>query len=348
MALCNSLYIGCADAIKTFGQDSLSAAVGTGPYMLCDISESRATLKANPYYSFSPKAPAVETVNVLFDPFSADDVVNGLISGKLDASFPLHRSTIDAFESAGWDGSVNIIYNTPQTIWFNVQTVDAFKNRELRAAVSKLIDLDEINRELYDGLGKVQYGLWPESSELYVQTNDASLTQEEALAVLEKAGIDPLDITLPYISLFSDTEILCRQLENAGFTTEKIDLPQHMITGTSASKGAFISHTYPEQISPVNSIDSILNAPILPCCFQQLYDAELYGKIQDEFEKLKQAASRDEMVDRAKTITRYLQDDCALIGGISTPSVFPVSARLAGCEYSPLAGNIRLYNITLR
>ncbi len=225
------------------------APVGTGPYRLAQLDQTKAILRANPTYYGEP--PAIDEIEFRFypDPSTAAAAlsrgdVQGLLLGP-------SASQEDFDLLTGTDGLRAYTANrTTYTVLFLNNSQPPFDNRVLRQAVALSINMDDVIRDLLGGRAvradsPMIPGTWAYNPQLEPQTHDpdtASKLLDSAGWKMTESGMRQKDGEELRVDLKTDKDPLRRdlaeeiasQLEKVGIkvtvTSEGSDLVRESLT----------------------------------------------------------------------------------------------------------------------
>lgn len=164
------------------------APVGTGPYRLAQLDQTKAVLKANTRYHFGE--PTIDEIDLLFFPDSAAAAaalhlgqVQGLLLGP--SANPEDADTLRA------DGRLRAYTGnrTAYTLIYLNNTRPPFDDKRVRQALAHAVDIDEIIGNLLEGRAvradsPIIPGTWASSPELQAYPHDPN----EAQRLLDEAG----------------------------------------------------------------------------------------------------------------------------------------------------------------
>ncbi len=137
-------YVCSVSAMELYGADSHLGAVGTGPYVLSEYSETSALLKANPYCSFAPRSPQVEEIHLIIDAFEDVNIeLERFLNRETDHIAVYGNQGLEDIKSTVGEVEVTKSYGTLNCIWMNGDYDPPFSKTEISvlplAALSILV-----------------------------------------------------------------------------------------------------------------------------------------------------------------------------------------------------------------
>jgi len=340
------VYILSPTALAQWGLYDNRAAVGTAPYYVSEYkTEPRDryayepgvefVIKANPDYYLYERLPSIETIRIkLYE--SPDDHIPALLGGEADFYTFSSLEYYNTLVENGYEGTVVTLAGAASPLHLNAHKEPAFQIFEVRKAMNRFIDLDEVNNELYSGMGKVQTSIWSVGSKGEVPWPEGFYYDEtEGLALLAQAGIAPEDIFLDITKTAYDdyTDAVARQLEKVGIKSEiKVHPPESSTifdrTATPVFTGGLsYADSVPYNIWRYAFTDEL---PFIKYVWSYLYDPGLYDEMCGVYEAMMSASSWDEMLEKSKTLTDMYQKDYGALPGVQAPSFVAFSKRLKG------------------
>lgn len=311
--------------------------LGTGPYVPERGEGKSIILRANEYYSFPPKMPSVEAIELLL--FGApEEGLRLLKSGKADGGvfgdcFP----ELKELEESGF--TLKCSYEASFYLLFSALDVPEAANPVFRKALSRFIDLEEINETLYSGLGKVQTSLFLENSPLYIPFEDFFYDPEEGAALLAELGLATDSIVFSDIVMEYDEPVisaLAAQLEKSGLTFDYTVYGPEYSFSRYSDEGQLlcpIGAAY-SLYDPLNSFGlffpptdySLLSGRV------QSTLGDAYGPLSDRYVN---ANGHEELLAAGREIMKELQESFAALPFVTRPAVTAASGEIASLETYP-------------
>ncbi|MDN3494553.1 ABC transporter substrate-binding protein [Planococcus sp. APC 4015] len=199
--------------------DYKTAANGTGPYALDTwLQGDSITFARNDAY-WGEAAPVAE---VVFDYIPDNQAaLNAALAGEVDVLTGFDANLTDQIEANG-DFAVALGQSTDKgTLAFNQTEGSPLADQRVRQAIRQAIDHDALVEAI--GSGSTLYGPIPELDPGYEDLEDvAPYDPEAAVALLEEAGAEDLELTLTIPNFYSTTipQILVSDLNEVGITLE--------------------------------------------------------------------------------------------------------------------------------
>ena len=319
------------DALDLYGINDNKAAIGTGPYYIDSYTSGVSIeLKANPDYYLPDRKPSIERVSyqIVKD---ANTAIMALMNGDLDGGL---ISTVENYyniEESGFDGYLISTYDVASVFWFNAKSVPVFQTFEVRNAMSRFIDWPGVNELIYDGMGNVQDGMWPEGTSGYVPFDENYYAPDEGLELLASAGVDPksIEFNATIVDFYKDVFV---SIQNE---LSKVDVTMNVESIEAAANFTLLMNG--EWTVSIGGFGYTNAAPYAPwtfiltpnamckMCWQDVYDPELYQSMLDEYDAVKTAATWDEMIQHLKQLTKYQQDDFGCVGAVQAPLFIALS-----------------------
>lgn len=319
------LKIASADAIKQYGERSLSAAVSTGPYYFAEFDKKTGvTMKANPWYSFAPKRPSIETVRII--PTGGEiNAVSMLLAGEGDGAL---LSDARPLEEGNFSGTLWLYHGAVRTWWLNPSADEALYSKTVRRALCSLFDAEKINSAFFGGLGRVQKGIWAEDMPAYVPPAN-SYDPELAKTLLAEEGVTELTLTIDR-KYFDDNFAPVREdYEDAGVKFNFLDLNPAQTTESSYSNPysdmPLVASAYTTSVLLKAIPSMLMDHPFSRVCHQQLYDEALYEAIADAASRAGAAQTREELTGALTDFTALINEDALYLGGIALPRYLALS-----------------------
>ncbi|GAA3692042.1 glutathione ABC transporter substrate-binding protein GsiB [Arthrobacter ginkgonis] len=292
-------------AVEKYGAGFGQKIVGAGPFTLESFQAGgEIKLKKNPNYRLAGK-PHLDGLTFV----TATDTQSrlaGTIAGDLDlASTQAASDLVDA--EAGGLTALTQETTTYYDILFNLDKAP-FDDVRFREAVIRAIDLDGLNKAVFDGLQTPMTGMLPKSNPYYIDTDWPSYDPEKAKALIEEYVKDTGNKAEFKITTTSPPEfqkqaqVMQQMLADAGITmtinvgdqptmvTEafagKFD-SQHRFTGIAAETDQALSTDY-LSTSPVNNtqgsdpkVDELLLG--LNADYSPEHRTQVYTDLQKQF-----------------------------------------------------------------
>lgn len=176
------------------GTKSFEKPVGTGPFQFVSFKPGQRSLfKANPnYWGDGPYVDELEMISIA-DPTAR---VNALIGGQVDA---IENLPFTDAKSRKDSGQINVlITESPTCIPFVMQAgAKPFDKPEVREAMKLAADRQKIVDTALLGFGKVGNDMFGLGTPFYAESvPQREYDPEKAKALLAKAGVDKLEVTL--------------------------------------------------------------------------------------------------------------------------------------------------------
>lgn len=351
IALCGDyLLVASPCALALYGTDDNRAAVGTGPYYIDSYTSGVSiVLKASQNYYLKEKMPCIETVN--FWIFREQEAIErALLIGDIDSGNISNLESYYSLQKKGYDGKLVQTIGNSAPLWFNAKKVEAFQTHEVREAICRFIDFNEINNELYDGRGLVQDGIWAKGSSGYVQTDQFYYDPDEGQELLASVGLEPSDIKFEVI--YSDYNkdmylAIHNKLTKFGvrIDLEQLDPKYNLMPEFHGDWSIYYSSVMGySNVTPYSPWTFILKPDArIKLCWQDIYDPELYEKMLDEYDAIHTATTWDYMLTRCKQLTIYVQDDFGAIGSVQPPEFMVLSKVFKNGIYFSERHDIQLY-----
>jgi len=205
--------------------DYKTAANGTGPFVLENWTQGDSiTLARYDGYWGEPAAAAEVAFEYIPDNQAA---MNAALAGELDVVTGFDPNLRSQIEANG-DFVLVVGESTDKgTLAFN-QTSGPLEDKRVRQAIRQAIDHDAIVEAI--GGGQTQYGPIPSLDPGYEDLSaHAPYDPEAAMALLEEAGAEDLELTLTIPSFYSTTipQLLVSDLNKVGITlkVDSVDFP---------------------------------------------------------------------------------------------------------------------------
>jgi len=197
--------------------------VGTGPFELTDYTPgSSITLTANP--NWYGGAPAVDGVEFRFisEPTTA---VAALRSGEVHWTDNVPPQQVAALAE---DSDVELGQVGSNDYWYLAlnQQHEPFDQVEVRQAIAYAIDREGITEATMFGNATVNQTAIPEASSWYTDYSTYDFDPDQAVSLLEQAGVDPADIPMnimvssDYPETVQAAQIIASQLGDIGIEAE--------------------------------------------------------------------------------------------------------------------------------
>lgn len=333
------------EALALWGPDDPRGAVGTGPYLVeeFDAQDGRAVLAANENYYLPERAPGIGRIDLRYYQQKTWDgssypLLDALLAGEIDGAVFSWDAEIYSRLTEDYSGGVTALKGGSSPIWLNPGCAQSLQTIEVREALCRFIDLEALNDALYMGLGTVQDSLWAEGTPCYLPDSDFYYDPEEGTELLASVGLTPGMISLSQQLSADDRalENIYSQLETAGFSVElSYYTPEMSATPLMGGNWNF-------SVSGLNYCGFHPNAPwefclpegaLLRCCYQDLYDPELYSLMQEKYGAMNSAACWEELVAQSRELTKLVQDDFGALPGVQPPFIAVLGEDFTGAVY---------------
>jgi len=315
--------IGNVEALKKHGYKKIESALATGPYILESIGEEGgAVFSANKHYYDAGKHPVVE--KFILTPTTENSMISGdcELFSEMEKYFNVMSDTAQNY--ALYYGLTNT-----STVWINTGANDSLKNKTVREALLYFIDLDRVNADVTDGLGKITHGMWPEHHSSFVESK-WEYNPQKGHELLETAGIKTSDIHFEINPAVLSPICLavCEQLKEQGITIDeaapKWHLPWQLPIVTN-------TYSYAHDIEDLWAL-LLTNDYNTQLCFQNEYDPELYAEMIALYESICETEG-EEMNDISRRLTELVQNDRVCFGSISTPTFVYAADHIKGAVF---------------
>jgi len=197
-AFVTNLVIGTLpkEALDAAPEDLVGKGYESGPYVLEKATDTEWVLARNAKYGAAPfggKMPAIDKVafriitdnNTRYAALMKGDL--DLVQNNLDADKVVE---IQKKETARFDVSTRTSQSTT-FLAFNFKEA-RFQNPDVRTAIAKGINRDEILQYVLQGLGTKASSMFPAGVPSHIEIPDTAYDPTEAMALLDKAGLrDP-------------------------------------------------------------------------------------------------------------------------------------------------------------
>ncbi len=326
-------------ACELYGTDGNAAAIGTGPYYIDSYTAGVSiVLKAKENCPIPEKQACIETVNLVI---IADDntVVMAILNGEINGASMMDVQSYYTLQDYGYEGTILPMASNVEPLWMNAAKVEIFQNFDVRKSIPRFIDFVEVNDLVWDGYGLVQDSIWATGSSAYVPTDDYYYAPAEGLELLSGAGYSPSDINFTvrcYQGIDNYLVAIQGQLAESGVTIE-VEVIEAAASFTYLMSGDWTlvngSNGYTNE-SPLAPWGFILpQGAIIKQCFQDIYDPDLYEKMMNEYTSARSSMTWDEMISHVHQLTRYMQDDHAVIIGVQMPKFLVMDANVKNAVY---------------
>lgn len=227
--------------------------VGTGPYRLRDatqtaiIWERRDDWWGTEVFGATPAPREIHLVNL----GAETNVAFALANNEIDAEWIGILSAGSYQEVASRNENVTAWYQDAPYSWpdpcprlLMLQNANApLDNKDVRWAISSLIDRDAVVDLAYEGATTTLWGIWPEYSgyqasfdaiqDLREQHQPGTTDADKAAQLFEQAGVNPGDITLRYVvNADSNEEVRVAQVISDQLIAAGIDVEVQPLTGS--------------------------------------------------------------------------------------------------------------------
>jgi peptide/nickel transport system substrate-binding protein len=208
-------------------EQAQSAPIGAGPFKVVSYTQGQELVleKNESYYA----ADDVMLARIRFIHVDSAAIANALQGDVIDLHVNYPPSAYagieddDSFTSQVLASDSNFIY-----MGICKEPGATYESKEVRQAILKAIDRDEVNEGAYDGLGEPMTQMWPRNSQYY----DADVAElaaydpDAAATLLEQSGVTDLTVRAIVISnqpLHNDAALIVgSQLEAIGATLEVV------------------------------------------------------------------------------------------------------------------------------
>ena len=309
-------------AIEEFGPEDNRSAIGTGPYYIESYSAGeKLVLKANPNYYLPEKAPHIETINIMVIP-NSQTAVSAFISG--DLNWMKTQSVVEAqtIEDSGQFQNVAVVPAPPQPFFINMKHNAILQNPKVREALAKMIDWQGICDLVFNGKNTPLTSIWSEGTAGWVDASEYYYyNPEEALQILQDAGVDPKDITVEYLTSANYADLataLQAQLAQYGVTL-KINQVEPSSMVANIQSGDWDTVNIHGGYSATDIIKSysmgLAEGAMMKFVWFDAYDQELQDKLIDLYNKAASAPTYEEQCEYCREITALCQENYATLGG---------------------------------
>jgi ABC-type transport system substrate-binding protein len=316
-------------AIEEFGTESNKAAIGSGPYRIDSYSSGeRIVLKANQNYFLTERQPHIETVNLYVIP-NEETAVSALISG--DINFMKSQSTESAYAVRDSGKFQDVIYypSPVMVYYYNMKKQPLFRNPAVREALAKLIDWQGICDLVFDGVNKPATSMWPEDTPLHVDDSKYYYyNPEEALQILQKAGIDPKTISFSILcnpNTVNVVTVIQGQLAQYGITVKPDQVAISAVRSMQA-RGEFEIGSSPSgygKLNPASGLNESLNPNATSILYTfNAYDQKFFDQLVALYVEATTAPSYEEFINGCRNITDILQQNYVMLGGYRAVEFF--------------------------
>jgi len=337
------LYIVSPTALAQYGVNDNRAAVGTAPYYVKERIPRDKTkyapgleiiCSANTEYYLYERMPIIETIVIKIN-YDEQSKLDSFLSGEYDGFFSSNIDSYNALLESTLDFTLLRGYKGSLSLFFNAETVPEFQIYEVRKAFNRLIDLDELNNELYGGLGQAQTSIWAVDSSSEVPWPEGFYYDpDEGFALLAAAGIDTPSLDL-MVKTFEPAiyEALSHQLGGKGIKMEVFELnfeasfTEDRMERIPIDLIAF-HQTHSKPFFLWNFI--LLPNALIKSIWSDLYNPELYESLCSTYETMITAPSWDEMLNHCKLLTDMVQKDYAAMPGVQEPYFAAFKKELKG------------------
>ncbi len=338
------LYVLSPTALGEFGINDNRAAVSTAPYYVSEYNMGEDfVFKANENYYLYERYPVIETVYCKFIP-GAQERIDAFENGEID-SLSLTRSDYryiaaddnGPFNEKNLDAAALYSYGKANPIWLNAEYTPEFQIYEARKAMSRFIDLGEVNNAVYEGTGKVQTSIWSVGSSSEVPWPEGFYHDiDEGLALLAEAGVAPGELVIETYVLdtyFNLYENISSQLAEVGISLTVKTVEPYMsftpwMSGDCQFHMSSSGYTDTQPYLPWTFV--LLPEHLLYMVHTDLYDPELYGAMCDTYSAMLSSPTWDEMLENAKALTDMVQRDYSAIPGIQQQTCFVFDKDVKG------------------
>ena len=370
----DSFHIISPTAMELYGTEAKSFMIGTGPYytekgeQFINGITTKIELLANTGYHMSEKYPYFERFQIELysikneidnNGYTWYELANMLGEEKCDVIMisPFNYDK-NIFDTIGFGHNIYSFLgtNTRQnlsSLWFNPTKYEPFMNFDVRKAISRFIDLEEVNSEMFDGFGEAQTSIWVKDSISYVSFDGFYFDPKEGFSLLADAGYDVSDISFTSQAIIKDDILnqISTQLTQYGIRMDTREVSpgiEPIINNREAINHPFyigyqygVSYggiTFSKGVGPQNAWHEIIKAATEDAetlsgfgvfehykfSWQEIYDPELYSQMCDLYDRMMSTPHWDEMVECSRELTRIVQEDYAALPLVQEPVFFAV------------------------
>ncbi len=216
-------------ASLTDGQDPSTNPIGTGPYVPGEISVGqRMTLVRAPNHTWWGGTAPLDEIHYIDFGTDPSAMVNLAGSDEVDVNYESTGEFIDMLDGMGWK-KLEVVTASTIVARMNSATSDLYKDKAVRQAIQKAVDLNVVLELGYNGLGTTAENhhacpIHPEYAKIPPQTVDAAAL----MPALTAAGI--ADAEFEVISLddgweANTTAAVVSQLVDAGAKVKHTVMP---------------------------------------------------------------------------------------------------------------------------
>ncbi|WP_105565957.1 ABC transporter substrate-binding protein [Microbacterium halophytorum] len=312
--------------------DLKTAANGTGPFALDEWRQGDG-ITLTRFDGYWGEAAGVAEVDVSYIP-DANALVNGLLSGELDAVTPVQADLLPQVEGAGDFEVVRGRTTDKYVLGFN-NTAAPLDDVRVREALRLAIDHDALVETI--GQGVTQYGPIPELDPGYEDLSDvAPFDPERAEELLSEAGASGLSLTLtvPNVYPTSLSNFLVSAFQDIGVELEVDSVEFSAWLNDVYTNGDYelsiVNHVEPRDVGNFADPDYYFHYD--SDTVQQLYAEAMAATDVEESNVLLAEVGRQVSEDHAADWLYTAEQITALAPGVAGFPVDSLNARL------PLAG----------
>lgn len=324
--------------------------VASGPYVLKEWKQGESiTLERNENYWDEGNLPYYKTIVYTFIA-DASSRVTALQSGQVSIAYNLAPSQVETLKSAGTITVNCFNQNVAVPVQFNMRTVKALANEDVRKAIVLGMDKKAIADARYAGYADVSGSPLLVPASPYYKETDPSQDVEKAKQLIANCGLSSDELTFDVIAISGEAtsyiEIFQAEMREIGVTINVVtyDLPtmlQKLRNNETMIGFGEIDTWDPSRMLDV--LDSRVTTPIANNC----YVGEGEDELHDLIDMAENAADDNERKDALASIQEFCSEHAALtvISSVMIPDAW--SSNLTGIEYDahqwPQIWNVRPY-----
>ena len=211
------------------GSDPSTNAIGTGPYVPGEISVGqRMTLVRAPNHTWWGGTAPLDEIHYI--DFGTDPSAMVALAGsdEIDCNYESNGDYIGILDGMGWN-KLEAITASTIVVRMNSANGDLYKDKAVRQAIQKAVDLNVVLELGYNGLGTTAENhhacpVHPEYAEIPKQTVDAAALMP-ALEAADMAATEFEIISLDDGWEAATTDAVAAQLRDAGMTIKRTVMP---------------------------------------------------------------------------------------------------------------------------
>lgn len=185
-------YVPSPTAVEQLGSSFTTKPVGAGPFMVESyVSNGDGNFVRNPDY-YQDGLPYLDKI-VFVNATDTQSRLAAAVAGDLDLGNSQSGVDLRSAENQG----LLVLYQ-PSSTYFNFLfnlSLPPFDDIRFREAVMRGIDLDAVNQAVFDGLNKVQDGMFLDDNPYYIDTDWPMFDAEKAKELIEDwqadTGLEP-------------------------------------------------------------------------------------------------------------------------------------------------------------